>query len=480
MSRSLFTVPSQRRVTGAFSNKSKRASVSSSERSGSSNDAVESPKSEKAGDVFTDTIEGANNDNQENNNEPDKRTLMKKTERRKKISRSKSFAGVTEMLNGAISKIDDSRNRHFHKLFKQIPQEEYAITSYTCALLKGTILLQGRLYVARNWFCFHSNIFGKETQVKIPVLTIKSITRERTALVVPNAIGIRTMDDKKHVFGSLLSRPMTYKTLVTIWQSVLRDYAEEDISISQDSSVRDEDEDLVESDTDSTQVEPSSPVRQKELAEAAQNAAKAAIEEFSSNEGEDMEDSLPLIDRPISDIPCHEYDGPTPKESRKSRLMSSLARGKSSMSSQLSKVCNLVLRPVYLLQKVPHTHMFIMFASVLAIFLLASSALLSYRIFHLKPMIEADSFWSPQEQHSNHINKAYSDSYLLNHRVHTAAVEKIHATLAANLQALSQVHSSLETLKQQAANRKKEDEEGSDVTMETEKQGLHHEVHVEH
>ncbi|XP_070542694.1 GRAM domain-containing protein 2B-like isoform X6 [Ptychodera flava] len=414
------------RVAGAFSSKSTRSSLSS-EKSGSSNDAIESPKSEKVGNSFAD-CDGTNEDNLENNNLSHKSALMKKSGRRKKVGRSKSFGGVTDILNGAISKIDDSRNRHFHKLFKHIPQEEYAITSYTCALLKGTILLQGRLYVARNWFCFHSNIFGKETQVIIPVLTVKSITRERTAFVVPNAIGVRTIDDKKHVFGSLLSRPVTYKTLVTIWQSVLRDYAEE--------------------------------VRQKELAEAAQNAARAT-EEFSSNDGEDEMDSpLPLIDRPITEATCHDDPDGT-QETKRNRYIMSLT---TFLSWPLTNAYNSVLRPVQLIQRVPHTHMFIMFASVLAIFLVASSILMSYRILQLQPILETktDPAWTPEQQHANHLSQAYSDSYLLNHRVHTAAVEHIHATLAANLEALSQVQSSLEVLKQRAVKQQAEltDNEG--------------------
>ncbi|XP_077865451.1 uncharacterized protein LOC144352019, partial [Saccoglossus kowalevskii] len=242
----------------------------------------------------------------------------------------------------------------------QFPQEEYAITSYTCALLKGNMLHQGRLYISKNWLCFHSNIFGKENQVIIPVLTIKSITRERTALVVPNAIGVRTMDDKKYVFGSLLSRPVTYKTLVTIWQSVLRDYAEEDISISQDSSAHeDEVEGVMDSDTDSTQVEHiTSPVRQKELAEAAENAAKA-VDEFSSNEGEDDDLSpLPLIDKPIPEVPLTDSS-----DVIDSKMGS--ATWKLPLLSYLNNIYKLIYKVVQFIQKIPHTHIFILFSSIL-------------------------------------------------------------------------------------------------------------------
>lgn len=35
---------------------------------------------------------------------------------------------------------------------------------YSCALLRD-ILLQGRLYISRNWLCFCANLFGKDIKV---------------------------------------------------------------------------------------------------------------------------------------------------------------------------------------------------------------------------------------------------------------------------------------------------------------------------
>lgn len=36
--------------------------------------------------------------------------------------------------------------------------------AYSCALLRD-ILLQGRLYISRNWLCFYANLFGKDIKV---------------------------------------------------------------------------------------------------------------------------------------------------------------------------------------------------------------------------------------------------------------------------------------------------------------------------
>eukprot|EP00064_Thunnus_orientalis_P022650 superscaffoldBa00007827_g22862 len=52
-------------------------------------------------------------------------------------------------------------NSQYHKLFVTVPKEEILMKVYSCALLRD-ILLQGRLYISRNWLCFYANLFGKD------------------------------------------------------------------------------------------------------------------------------------------------------------------------------------------------------------------------------------------------------------------------------------------------------------------------------
>lgn len=79
----------------------------------------------------------------------------------------------------------------------------------------GDILLQGHLYISKNYFAFYSNVFGYVTKLLIPITSVVKITKERTARIIPNAVGVTTADDK-HVFGSLLSRDSTYKLMVMV------------------------------------------------------------------------------------------------------------------------------------------------------------------------------------------------------------------------------------------------------------------------
>ncbi|NXD83398.1 GRM2B protein, partial [Halcyon senegalensis] len=105
-------------------------------------------------------------------------------------------------------------NAHFHKLFLDVPTDEPLKQSFTCALQKE-ILYQGKLFLSENWICFHSKVFGKDTKISIPVLSVTLLKKTKTALLVPNALIIATVTDR-YVFVSLLSRDTTYKLLKSI------------------------------------------------------------------------------------------------------------------------------------------------------------------------------------------------------------------------------------------------------------------------
>ncbi|KFP14099.1 GRAM domain-containing protein 3, partial [Egretta garzetta] len=105
-------------------------------------------------------------------------------------------------------------NAHFHKLFLDVPIDEPLKQSFTCALQKE-ILYQGKLFLSENWICFHSKVFGKDTKISIPVISVTLLKKTKTALLVPNALVIATVTDR-YMFVSLLSRDTTYKLLKSI------------------------------------------------------------------------------------------------------------------------------------------------------------------------------------------------------------------------------------------------------------------------
>ncbi|KAM7391039.1 hypothetical protein PAMP_021756 [Pampus punctatissimus] len=148
------------------------------------------------------------------------------TSRRKPVLvRSKTFdhSLLTQIQPDLDSKIERKKsqysqlsksNSHYHKIFKEISKEEQLRQSYTCALQKD-ILYQGRMFVSDHWICFHSKVFGKDTKIAIPVISVTHIKKTKTAILVPNALVISTANDR-YVFVSFLSRDNTYKLLMSL------------------------------------------------------------------------------------------------------------------------------------------------------------------------------------------------------------------------------------------------------------------------
>uniref|UniRef100_A0A8C9W3K0 GRAM domain-containing protein n=1 Tax=Scleropages formosus TaxID=113540 RepID=A0A8C9W3K0_SCLFO len=106
-------------------------------------------------------------------------------------------------------------NKTFHRLFRDIPESEELTHSFTCALQKE-VLYHGKLYVSENYLCFHSSVLLKETKVVVPVANVRAVKKQNTALVVPNALSVRTADGEKYLFTSLRNRESCYKLLCSV------------------------------------------------------------------------------------------------------------------------------------------------------------------------------------------------------------------------------------------------------------------------
>ncbi|KAM9408091.1 GRAM domain-containing protein 2A [Pholidichthys leucotaenia] len=120
-----------------------------------------------------------------------------------------SYEDVKKCYRGStVSKY----NSQYHKLFQCVPKDEILMKVYSCALLRD-ILLQGRLYISRNWLCFCANLFGKDIKVAIPVVSVRLVKKHKTAGLVPNGLAITTDTGQKYVFVSLLSRDSVYDVL---------------------------------------------------------------------------------------------------------------------------------------------------------------------------------------------------------------------------------------------------------------------------
>ncbi|XP_014889698.1 GRAM domain-containing protein 3 isoform X2 [Poecilia latipinna] len=106
-------------------------------------------------------------------------------------------------------------NKTFHKLFPDIPEEEDLMHAYICALQRE-VPYHGRLYITDTHACFFSSVLLKDTKVVIPVSSIHTVKKQKTALLVPNALSLRTSDGEKYVFVSLRNRESCYQLLRSV------------------------------------------------------------------------------------------------------------------------------------------------------------------------------------------------------------------------------------------------------------------------
>lgn len=126
-----------------------------------------------------------------------------------------SAGGSTAKLTG-FAVANKKRNRDFHVLFKSVPDEDYLIEDYSCALQRE-ILAHGRLYISEGHLCFSSNILGWVTTLVMSFDEIVSVEKRSTALVFKNGLEISTLH-AKHIFASFASRDTTYDLIIKIWK----------------------------------------------------------------------------------------------------------------------------------------------------------------------------------------------------------------------------------------------------------------------
>ncbi|XP_072349123.1 GRAM domain-containing protein 2A isoform X3 [Scyliorhinus torazame] len=103
-------------------------------------------------------------------------------------------------------------NSQYHKLFKEVPEQETLRKVYSCAFQKD-ILIQGRFYISSNWLCFYANFFGKDIKVMVSVTSVVLVKKHRTGGLLPNGLVIRTSSNEKYVFVSFISRDSVYDVL---------------------------------------------------------------------------------------------------------------------------------------------------------------------------------------------------------------------------------------------------------------------------
>jgi len=270
-------------------------------------------------------------------------------------------------------KLSKNRNDKFHRHFKSVPESEDALNAYSCAYI-GDILLQGSLYISKNWFCFHSKILGHQKNIEIPVNQVKSIKLAKTALIIPNAISVRLKGDEKYVFGSLMSRDSTYKLMYRVWKQAVGD--QEDLDI-----------DLPVADVE-------------DVSESLRSVKLDATSESDDyeDEMEDVCDKCGLIGRE-----CPHTQSSSPKESTPSLNGSTSSVGdqreRRKNNVDYQKGVSSIVQLVTNVQRLPKTTLLLGFCTILVAFLILSAVILTYKILVLQAKIDSGAVIDEEAQY---------------------------------------------------------------------------------
>uniref|UniRef100_A0A2A4JJI8 GRAM domain-containing protein n=1 Tax=Heliothis virescens TaxID=7102 RepID=A0A2A4JJI8_HELVI len=274
-----------------------------------------------------------------------------------------------------------SRQKKFQRHFPQVGPEEKVLNYYSCALV-GDLLLQGHLYITKNYFAFYSNVFGYVTKLLIPIISVLRITKEKVARIIPNAVGVCTRDER-HVFGSLLSRDSTYKLMMHVWKAA----------------------------------------RAPELATPKPQDLRASEVELEVSEYSPEDDS--------SSAGGDQHDAPSPPVRRESEAIIAAAGGAA------------VIQPALLTGSVGARRQAARWwrplLALLAALLACSAALLAYRLYRA-------TYTAPEDLVKLSGEELYSELVRWRARLHGRAANELHAFLTTNLLLLTKVRQSLEAL----------------------------------
>ncbi|OWK56328.1 GRAM domain-containing protein 2 [Lonchura striata] len=111
----------------------------------------------------------------------------------------------------SLSKQDSS----YRRAFGELAEQDALLGCFSCAWQRE-MPYHGRLYVSSRHICFHSSLLLKDIKAVVPVASISALKKTNTALLVPNAISIRTAKGEKFLFVSLRQREATYQLLRSV------------------------------------------------------------------------------------------------------------------------------------------------------------------------------------------------------------------------------------------------------------------------
>ena len=159
-----------------------------------------------------------------------------------------------------------------------LPDDEEKIDDWSAALHRS-LLLQGRLYLFRNYVCFYSKLFGDDSLEVMKLSDVIAMTKKR------NGIEIVAQSGERLFFVSLLARNKTFTVLVQTWKNAHTGAGNDETSQTIASEKEDEEEEIVDLSEMSEEVQKEE--EKKEEERQAGGDAAAAGEDPADKKDED-------------------------------------------------------------------------------------------------------------------------------------------------------------------------------------------------
>uniref|UniRef100_T1IJX4 BRCT domain-containing protein n=1 Tax=Strigamia maritima TaxID=126957 RepID=T1IJX4_STRMM len=274
--------------------------------------------------------------------------------------------------------------------------------------------------------------------ILIPVNKVLKITKEKTARIIPNAVGVET-EDNKHVFGSLLSRETTFQLMFKVWAK----YANTDLACIRDDS---------ETENHSPDIEPEI-IEDDEDDEDSDDQAPSG----TSSEGPSC-DSVP--DRSCPPSPSNISIDTTSNKTKDSVGTTPLKEDLRLLKDLTTPIVRSCFQKVYeivpvdrvpgsardlasKLYKLPRSTFLLLIATIGFLFL--SAAVLINRLNSLHYKISSYNSWNGDEKTDlkSHI---FQEVFKWQHELHDNCINDVQDTLTLRIQQLIEVRRSLQTL----------------------------------
>lgn len=184
----------------------------------------------------------------------------------------------TSKLNQRMQK------KKLNSLF-QLPDDEEKVDDWSAALHRN-ILLQGRLYLFRNYVCFYSKLFGDDSLEVVKLSDVIVMTKKR------NGIEIIVQCGERLFFASFLARNKTFTALVQAWKSAHAGTGDDETSHTIASEDEDEKEEIVDLCDMSEKVEKEEEKKEERKEAAAAVAAEEPMDKKDEDENTECTEGL--------------------------------------------------------------------------------------------------------------------------------------------------------------------------------------------